>query len=87
MDQQLPAVDIHMVTTALNPPTLTFADEQIPQFEITAYNSTVTYNNYTATQLKAGYWDQNVRNPGSQLPRDGGICSRRSQAKSRQQAR
>ncbi len=63
---------IHMITTALNPPTLTFADEQIPQFEITAYNSTVNYNNYTATQLKAGYWDQNVRNPGSQLPRDGG---------------
>ena len=63
---------IYMVTTALNPPTLTFADEQIPQFEVTAYNSTVTYNNYTATQLKAGYWDQNVRNPGSQLPRDGG---------------
>ncbi len=63
---------IYMITTALNPPTLGFADEQFPQFEITAYNSTFTYNNYTATQLKAGYWDQNVRNPGSQLPRDGG---------------
>ena len=63
---------IYMITTALNPPTLAFADEKIPQFEITAYNSTVLFNGYRATQLKAGYWDQNIRNPGSQLPRDGG---------------
>jgi Ig-like domain from next to BRCA1 gene len=63
---------VYMITTALNPPTLTFADEQFPQFEINAYNSTVIFNGYTATQLKAGYWDQNVRDPGSQLPRDGG---------------
>jgi len=64
---------IYQITTALNPPTLSFADEQIPQFEVTAYSKTVTYNNYTATQLKAGYWDQNVRDPGSQLVRDGGL--------------
>jgi hypothetical protein len=63
---------IYMITTALNPPTLSFADEQFPQFEVTDYSWTTRYNNYSATQLKAGYWDQNSRNPGSQLPRDGG---------------
>ena len=52
---------IYQITTALNPPTLSFADEQFPQFEVTAYSSTTRYNNYSATQLKAGYWDQNSR--------------------------
>jgi hypothetical protein len=61
-----------MVTTALNPPQLSFADEQVPEFEVTAYYSPVTFNGVTSVQLKAGYWDQNVRNPGSFLPRDGG---------------
>ena len=64
---------IYQITTALNPPTLSFANQQFPQFETTAYSAITTFNNYTAAQLKAGYWDQNVRNPGSQLPRDGGI--------------
>ena len=63
---------IRMVTTGLNPPTLSFADEKVPQFEITAYYRDVTYNIKTA-QLKAGYWDQNIRTPGSCLKRDGGI--------------
>ena len=63
---------IYQITTALNPPTLSFANEQFPQFETTAYSAITTFNTYTAAQLKAGYWDQNVRNPGSQLPRDGG---------------
>ena len=61
------------VTTALNPPTLSFADEQVPQFEITAYNYPVTYKSIGSAQLKGGYWDQNIRNPGSFLPRAGGV--------------
>ena len=61
-----------MVTTALNPPTLSFADEQVPQFEITKYYCPVTYNSIGAAQLKGGYWDQNIRNPGSFLARGGG---------------
>ena len=64
---------INMVTTALNPPTLTFADEKVPLFEINQYYRDVTYNNLRSAQLKAGYWDQNVRNPGDQLKRDGGV--------------
>src|SRR5262249_190556 len=63
---------IYMITTALNPPTFGFADEQLAQFEITKYLHTTTFNNYTAAQIKPGYWDQNVRNPGSILPREGG---------------
>lgn len=61
------------VTTALNPPTLSFAEEQVPQFEITAYSYPVSYNSINSLQLKGGYWDQNIRNPGSFLPRAGGV--------------
>jgi hypothetical protein len=62
-----------MVTTALNPPTLSFADEKVPQFEVTQYYCAHTYNSITSVQLKGGYWDQNVRNPGSFLARAGGV--------------
>ncbi len=65
--------DIYMITTALNPPTFTFADEQVPQFEINAYYREKEYNGLLAVQLKGGYWDQNIRTPGSILPRDGGV--------------
>ncbi len=62
-----------MVTTALNPPTLSFADEKVPQFEITQYYYAFTYNTVRSVQLKGGYWDQNIRNPGSFLARAGGL--------------
>jgi hypothetical protein len=61
------------VATALNPPTLSFADEEVPQFEITAYNYPVTYHSVGSVQLKGGYWDQNIRSPGSFLARAGGV--------------
>lgn len=64
--------NVYMVTTALNPPTLSFADEKVAQFEITDYYKLVSYNSISSVQLKGGYWDQNVRNPGSILKRDGG---------------
>lgn len=63
---------IRMVTTALNQPTLSFADEKVPQFEITDYYSFFFANGLWSAQLKGGYWDQNIRNPGSFLPRGGG---------------
>lgn len=63
---------IYMVTTGLNNPVFSFADERVPQFEINAYYHEVTHNGITAAQLKGGYWDQNVRDPGDFLPRDGG---------------
>ncbi|MCB0837517.1 MAG: hypothetical protein KDE26_12415 [Bacteroidetes bacterium] len=64
---------IHMVTTALNVPVFSFADEKVPQFEINQYFYPIDFNNIKTVQLKGGYWDQNIRNPGDFLPRDGGI--------------
>ncbi len=51
---------------------LSFADEKLAQFEFSQYYHTTTFNGRTAAQVKAGYWDQNIRNPGSILKRDGG---------------
>ncbi len=64
---------IRMVTTARNPPTLSFADEQVHQFEVTAYNWPAVYNGVRTVQVKPGYWDQNIRMGGSCLKRNGGI--------------
>jgi len=63
---------IRMVTTALNDPTLIFADEKVPQFEITEYYRAVQWLTTRSVQLKGGYWDQNIRNPGDFLARNGG---------------
>jgi len=63
---------IRMVTTALNDPTLSFADEKVPQFEITSYYYPFQWGQVLSAQLKGGYWDQNIRNPGDFLPRNGG---------------
>ena len=62
-----------MVTTALNDPTLSFADEKVPQFEINEYYREFSYGRTLSVQLKGGYWDQNIRNPGDFLPRAGGV--------------
>lgn len=63
---------IHMVTTAHSPTTLSFTDEKLTQFEINDYFIPTQTGTYRSAQLKPGYWDQNIRNPGSILPRDGG---------------
>ncbi len=63
---------IRMVTTALNDPTLSFADEKVPQFEINSYYYPFQWGQVFSAQLKGGYWDQNIRNPGDFLPRNGG---------------
>lgn len=63
---------IRMVTTANNPPTVTFADEKVAQFEVNQYTCPTTFNGVGTNQLKGGYWDQNVRSPGYCLRRSGG---------------
>jgi hypothetical protein len=65
--------DIYMITTAANPPTFAFADEKVYQFEVHAYYAERDFNNIRTVQLKAGYWDQNIRTPGTILPRNGGV--------------
>lgn len=63
----------HVVGTALNPTTVPYVDEKLVQFEVHSYYEPVTFNGITTAQVKPGYWDQNVRDPGFLLPRDGGI--------------
>ncbi|MEI2726393.1 MAG: lectin-like protein [Verrucomicrobiota bacterium] len=64
---------VYLVTTALNDPTFAWADEKVPQFEINEYSRTVLWRGVRAAQLKGGYWDQNIRNPGDFLARAGGL--------------
>lgn len=64
---------LYMVTTALNDPTFAWAEEKVPQFEINEYYREVAWGPRRAAQLKGGYWDQNIRNPGDFLLRAGGV--------------
>ena len=49
-----------------------FCDEQIYQFEMQEYKIDKDWNGINSSLLKPGYWDQNVRDPGYILKRDGG---------------
>ena len=60
------------VGTAANA-SVSFLDEKLYQFENNSYHIAATYNGITTMQLKAGYWDQNIRTPGSFVARDGGL--------------
>ena len=62
---------IYMITTAISP-TFTFADEKVYQFEVHSYYKEKEHNNIVSAQIKPGYWDQNIRNPGYILKRKGG---------------
>lgn len=62
---------IKMITNAISP-TYSFADEKVYQFEEQRYKIDKLWNGITTSLLKPGYWDQNIRNPGYFLPRDGG---------------
>ncbi len=62
---------IKMITNAISP-TYSFADEKVHQFEVQEYYIEKNWNGVITAQFKPGYWDQNVRNPGYFLPRDGG---------------
>jgi len=64
---------IYMITTALSPQVFSFVDEKTVQFEVNDYFVPITFMGRTTVQLKAGYWDQNIRTPGDFLPRDGGV--------------
>ncbi len=61
-----------MVSSVANS-TLGFADEKVHQFEIMGYYNEYLQGSIRSVQLKGGYWDQNVRNPGAFLPRAGGV--------------
>ena len=61
-----------MVSSVANS-TLSFADEKVHQFEIMGYYNEYLQGSIRSAQLKGGYWDQNIRNPGAFLPRAGGV--------------
>ena len=63
---------VYLIATADKTETLSFADEKISQFQHTLHSKLYTWNGITTVQLKAGYWDQNLRHPGQFLLRDGG---------------
>jgi len=64
--------DIYMVSTVNSSPAYAFADEKVYQFEVHEYFDRNRFNGIKTAQVKPGYWDQNVRDPGYLLPRDGG---------------
>jgi hypothetical protein len=64
---------VYMVTTAINQPILSWSDERIASFETHSYYHEDTYRGVTAAQVMGGYWDENIRNPGTFIPRDGGV--------------
>ncbi len=63
--------DIKMINNAYSP-AFNFADERIFQFEMQEYKIDKLHNGINSSLLKPGYWDQNIRVPGTLLPRDGG---------------
>ncbi len=62
---------IKMINNAYSP-CFSFTDERIYQFEMQEYKIDKNWNGINSSLLKPGYWDQNVRNPGYLLHRDGG---------------
>jgi hypothetical protein len=65
--------DVYMITTRSADNTFNWANEQVVQFQTQAYYDPTLYNDITSVQLKPGYWDQNIRDPGTFFPRDGGV--------------
>jgi len=63
--------DIKMINNA-HSPCFSFCDERIYQFEMQKYKIDKDWNGINSSLLKPGYWDQNVRDPGYILTRDGG---------------
>jgi FkbM family methyltransferase len=72
------AVGIWVMTTALVDPDLTFSDERMVMFSGYAYAIHSVHAGIDVWHVQAGYWDQNIRNPGYLLPRDGGKNYRRA---------
>ena len=63
---------VYITGTGLHDTYPLFADARMAQFEGQPHFQAVTYRDYTIATIQPGYWDQNVRTPGSFLPRAGG---------------
>jgi hypothetical protein len=69
---------IHMMTTALVDPDLGFSDERTVMFSGYTYAIHSIHNDIHVWHVQPGYWDQNIRQPGYLMPRDGGKNYRRA---------
>jgi hypothetical protein len=63
---------IYIVSTALVDPDLSFSDERAVFFSGYAYCVLSVHRGVHVYHVQAGYWDQNIRQPGYHLPRHGG---------------
>jgi hypothetical protein len=63
---------IYMMSTALIDPDYTFTDERMIMFSGYCYALHCVHKSIDVWHVQAGYWDQNIRQPGFFLPRDGG---------------
>jgi hypothetical protein len=51
---------------------VSWANEKVKQFCGGTYLDVQNYNGVKSARIQPGYWDQNIRNPGLFLPRNGG---------------
>jgi hypothetical protein len=74
LEKKIPQLSsgIHMITTALIDPDLSFAEERAVMFSGYAYAIHSVHKGIDVWHVQPGYWDQNIRSPGYFLPRDGG---------------
>lgn len=63
---------IYMMSTALIDPDYTFSDERMIMFSGYCYLLQSVHKGKHVYHVQAGYWDQNIRQPGYFLPRGGG---------------
>ena len=52
--------------------TFAWADEHVEEFYPRTYHSEINYNGIKSYTLNPGFWDQNIKDPGTFIPRDGG---------------
>jgi hypothetical protein len=69
---------IYMMSTALIDPDYSFSDERMIMFSGYCYALHSVHQGIDVWHVQAGYWDQNIRQPGYLLPRDGGKNYRRA---------
>jgi len=74
LQERLPTLrnGIYMMTAALIDPDLKFSDERLVMFSGYTYAIHCVHKNMDVWHVQPGYWDQNIRQPGYLLPRDGG---------------
>ena len=74
LGKRLPSLreGIYMMSTALIDPDYRFTDERMIMFSGYTYAMHCMHKMIDVWHVQPGYWDQNIRNPGFFLPRDGG---------------